>query len=160
VPHIHCGCGKAFLGIGVRQQPERFAALDDGQDVEAPAGCGEISHGGMAGFVSGNDTAFDFGIGNGLGEAELFGHARLLDIRPAHGYPSSPDGPDQCFVQEVLEHDGRITERRTGNGVALGRVVQLGLVGLAGQVVIEDLSAASAARDVHPDALVEPPRAQ
>ena len=55
--HLLAALGEALLGVGVLQQAERVAPLDDGEHVELAGLAHEVGHGGVPGLVGGHAVA-------------------------------------------------------------------------------------------------------
>ena len=149
-----------FLRLGVGQETERGASFDDRKDFEVAFGGDQPGGGGVARLVGGDGHPLALRVGHGLGQAQLGGHLGLLHVVPIEAVGSPPERPHQRLVEEVLEHHRRVAEGGGGQAVAPLAAVQLGVMGLAVQVVVENLPPSAAAWQVDGYRPVEAPGAQ
>ena len=141
-----CGLREALLVVGVREQTERVAALDDRQHLELAVLADEVRDGRVARPRGSRSCA-----------------SRPRCTRPAASdrspRSSSPAGrraspsrravaqrPHERLVEEVLDHHRRVAERHRRERVAPLVLVELGDVRLLVEVVVDDLAPARAAR--------------
>ena len=155
---LRLGLGVALLGIGMGQQSEGGAALDDRQHLQLAGLADQPGHGGVAGLVGGDGAPLGLGVLDRLGQADLLGHLGLLHVLPGHLGGAPPQGPHQGLVEQVDQH-GRAVAEGLG-GQLVGALGHLRLVGPTGQLVIEDLLAPGPARQVEGDGPVEAARAE
>ena len=142
------------------EQPERVLALDDRQHLELAVLADQVCDGRVTGLVGGDGAPLVLGVLDRLLQADLLGHLRLLDVVPVERVGAAAQRPDQCLVEQVLDHDGRVAEGHRGQRVATRGLVELDLVRLLCEVVVDDLAPSATAREVEVDRAVEAARAQ
>ena len=131
--------GEALLGVGVLQQPERVAALDDGEHVELPGLADEVGDGRVACLVGGDPGALVGRVDGLVGHAELDQHLGLADVGHGHGGAAVGQRDDERLVHQALQRGRRVPERHAGDDVDCAVLVEVGRVGLLAQVVGDDV---------------------
>ena len=116
---------------------ERVLALDDRQHLELAVLADQVCDGRVTGLVGGDGAPLVLGVLDRLLQADLLGHLRLLDVVPVERVGAAAQRPDQCLVEQVLDHDGRVAEGHRGQRVATRGLVELDLVRLLCEVVVE-----------------------
>ena len=152
---LGAGLREALLVVGVGEQAERVAALDDRQHLELAVVTDEVRDDRVAGLVGRDRALLVLGVLDRLLEPDLLGQLRLLDVVPVHGVAAVAQRPHQRLVEEVLDHHRRVAERHGRELVAALVLVELGDVRLLVEVVVDDLPPAGAARQVEVDRAVE-----
>jgi hypothetical protein len=109
--------GEALLGVGVLQQAERVAALDDGEDVELAGLAHEVGDGGVPGLVGGHPVALVRGVDRLVGDAELDQHLGLGHVGHRHGRATVGQRDDQRLVHQPLQRGRGVAERHAGDDV-------------------------------------------
>ena len=155
------GARVALLVVGVREQTERVAALDDRQHLElavlarrgrrptaCPASCVAI--------VRFSSSVYSTGCFRPISSV-IFA---CCTSRQSIGVAAVAQRPHERFVEEVLDHHRRVPEGHRGEHVAALFLVELGNVRLLVEVVVDDLAPAGAGRHVEVDRAVEPTRTQ
>ena len=110
---------------------------------------------GVAGFVGGDEVAFVVGVVDGVTQADVDEQAGGVDVGAGHGGRAAADGVDERFVEQVFDHGGGVAGGQGGQRVAAVGVVQVGLVGFAGQEVVDEGAAAGLGGAFEGEAAVE-----
>ena len=152
---------EALLEVGVGEQAERVAALDDRQHLELAVVADEVRDDRVAGLV-GRDRAASPRSVYSTGCLRPISSVIFACWTSCQSIASRAvaQRPHQRLVEEVLDHHRRVAERHRGERVAALFLVELGDVRLLVEVVVDDLAAAGAARQVEVDRAVEAARAQ
>src|SRR5439155_22748605 len=92
-------------------QAERLAALDDGQDLQAPLGAQqEMGGGGVAGLVRGHGPAVLLRVHDLLLQADLLGQLGVVHVGHVHLPAAVPQRHQQGLVEEVLDGHRGVAE--------------------------------------------------
>ena len=156
---LRLGLGEALLGVGVGQQPEGRAALDDREHLQLAGTCrparprwrGPTS---WVAMVRRSASVYSTGWARPISSVILACWTSSHDIAAR----APPQRPHQGLVEQVDQH-GRAVAERLGRQ-PVGPLGHLRLVGTTGQLVVQDLLPPGPARQIEGDGAVEPARPQ
>jgi hypothetical protein len=133
-------------------------SLDDREHLESSLGCAEVRGDGVSGLVRCDDLALSVRVCNGVRETDLFREPGSLHIAPVQLPPPVAQGPNQRFVEDMLEHRGRISEGHRREFFAQVHSVHIFCMGSPFEEVVDELSPACPGRQIEVEGAIESAR--
>ncbi len=130
-------------------------SLDDRQHLEPAVLAHEVGDGRVPGLVRRHRFTILVGVDDRLLQPDLLIELRLDHIVEVHLAPSFAQRDEQTFVEEMLDHHGRVAEGLVRDALAHGAVVELLVVTLAIEEEVDQVEAARLRRHVEVQAAVE-----